>query len=1398
MKFDNPDFDDTQTDYTLEPLTPLEVISDEPPLKPRSSRLTLPKEAKYVGPAEEDELADREESAEPEEPAVGFTDNFLQDRNIKWILGVGTAILLGSSLMLVSSQWAGYSAIFKELIILAYTGLVFLVGRYSYERLALRRTGTVLLTLSVMLAPVACAALPMVRQVDTWNVAYLGLLAVAGALTWRIGSRAFKHFLRDPEPSFTISYVVLALAAGIIPLAGDDVTFLRSPLMALGLWLVFAAGTIKVNRRVFHLLEEQRRPRIFGFFPMLLLALQYLGLFVPFFAGQTPIEWLGFGCVLTAIPMLLAADAVADVFRQRTGNLVRPLPWSIMLPLITGLMLCATGVALAAAPFNTRPLFALVPTALLAAAVLARVAQRTERQTFVYGALVLIAAAYRFAPVYFAAAAKAFINSAATAIHEPKLPIAYFGFTFVPLLALFTFASLRADKRGSKLFAEPTRRFALFLGLLFLVLAPTHAKAMFPASATLLAVFAAQTMLFRKRFYVLPALAAAMLAAAGLPEFVGGVLKLESLKFFASPTAWFTCEVVLAALLLCPGKRIDRALLTLNGSSATALHDGARVTGGMTPPARQEDVAELGSASTSIDATHMQYGSDWSDRAAPLASGRSHPAGHIAAAQSSDTKSLRNAPLCVTTGAILTALLSGVWLLGFYDLPRRVSGLETGVMLAALGLIYVLVHAQSSLAKFYGTVALAFANIVAFAALCEVRIGDEQLGEPLTFAIAVGLLLTQWLVSYGLAARPELRVSQAFAMATKCCSFVFLMMLVPVQAFMHLVAAVGWHDMTPAGWCTSVALVAWLFDAARRQRSKLVATGAMFGFFSFSAAVVLSIAPTSWEWIPTLWVAQAALLVPLLRLVERKAQGQAAQRQADDEAASVSSWQPVAAVAAIFVPTILIITSLGAMVFFTAPALVAGALAPLVLFAWSGRAGRSRWLGQISDLRPLRVQVPLMLLNWRLFGAVVAVMLPEAEYLFQPNLLGSLALCLPVAFTAAASAFVWSLSLHRSGRVPVTVGELDLAAFHVDAMRYLAQSVLFVSVFLPDLDAMSIGLAATAFALLTATELFVACRRGHEVNVWKAEAFMAAAVAYFVRFGVVTLGRGWSMYVVLATAFVLHFTADLARDRRRIAVFAGPFRATSMVLPAVTVVLAVVRHLRFVEGFTFGPSSGFVPTFEAVSGSGLALTSWMGWNSLALFGAAMFYFREGLVLRPREQYLGTVMVRDHRYTVAAAAILNVALILLWRAGQFTDPQFYMIPIGVTMLCLVELLEREIPRGYRDPLRYAGALVILVSPTFHIVTGSWLHIFTLMVAAVFTILASIGFRTRALMYTGTAFLAADIVAMIARGSIDHPQLLWVAGAAFGAGILGLGAVCELKREQVQQRVRAVGAALAEWK
>src|SRR5262249_47375874 len=97
----------------------------------------------------------------------------------------------------------------------------------------------------------------------------------------------------------------------------------------------------------------------------------------------------------------------------------------------------------------------------------------------------------------------------------------------------------------------------------------------------------------------------------------------------------------------------------------------------------------------------------------------------------------------------------------------------------------------------------------------------------------------------------------------------------------------------------------------------------------------------------------------------------------------------------------------------------------------------------------------------------------------------------------------------------------------------------------------------------------------------------------------------------------------------------------------------------------------------------------------------------------------------------------------------------------------------------------------------IVDGMWLHLLTLMLASVVLVLLAIGLRVRALVYTGTAFLAADIAAMVVRGSVDHPNLLWIAGLAFGAAVVALGAFCELHREKLLEELRALTATLEAW-
>src|SRR5262245_46462838 len=100
--------------------------------------------------------------------------------------------------------------------------------------------------------------------------------------------------------------------------------------------------------------------------------------------------------------------------------------------------------------------------------MMAVVARRTGKQAFVWAMLAGVVLAYNFSPAFFAELVRNILDLGARAIQEERLPYAFYGLTYLPLLLATMVASRRRARRGDTLFAAPLRHFSIGLGCLML------------------------------------------------------------------------------------------------------------------------------------------------------------------------------------------------------------------------------------------------------------------------------------------------------------------------------------------------------------------------------------------------------------------------------------------------------------------------------------------------------------------------------------------------------------------------------------------------------------------------------------------------------------------------------------------------------------------------------------------------------------------------------------------------------------------------------------------------------------------------------------------------------------------------------------------------------------------
>jgi hypothetical protein len=1216
--------------------------------------------------------------AETRSAVLRFLDAFFQERNIKWMLGIGILILLGSSLMLVTAHWDDYTPLWKYLILLGYTAGIHGLGQISYHSLALQRTGTGLMALTVLLIPLTFLGLHWVHPdfLASWSavagqIGLVALLAGNVAFSTLAARRIFGHFLRRTQPTFVTSYLLLAVAGAVVPALPDGL----APFASLLLWGVFAVGAVKVNRHVFWLAEEHRLPRICGFFPILLLGGMFLGLFAVSLAPDVPVTWIGCGLVMTAIPVLLSADALAHVFQQRNMPLPRPLPWSIVLPMFIGLAMTLAGVWMSGIDFpktHTLPL-----TAVLAAAVMMVTARRTGRAAFVWLMLGAVLLAYQTSPVFFQQVARVVVRQSATAVHESRLPYAFYGLTYLPLLAGLSGIAALLHRHDERLFSVPARQFSVGLGMALLLNSVTHPKALFPVGLALIMLFAWQAVLFRDRRLVLAGIGALLVSAVGVEAFAQQVLLMPHTVELPL-LAW----ALAGGLLLWPGGVIDRRI------SAWQL---PRDMNHAAPLCRRASLVVL-----FFTAAAWLFAATWSGRVAMIA-----------------------------------GVLCGVLLLvRAWQLTNRLVA-QVAISYAVLLVAVLAVDGAWSASAVMGLESLLLLGLWAF--------GRNARGAGRAAAAVDDSRQTRQISSL-----QTLRLAGADVALAGLGCFAVLYVLPLMLATM----LTGVHF---SGWVTGTATLMWAIDAAWRRRSPFLTLASWL--LAIGAIGVPSAALFGWstvyDWYPAL-----ASVLPLcaLGLVPRGGAGKA--RPGEPQRV----WE----VLRLSTLATLAIVAVGSIAVFTVPMRVAGAAA-LIGLVYSAL----RW--QHPALRTAALSVA----GWQGLAAALQLASPGLHALDDLPFPVPPSMALPVALAAALLSIVWNTgSMQRI--VLDRWRAVQCTAFRIVTIAGLLSPLLLRGQGLSLWEA----IAATAVFTVLAIEQIWTARRVAEAqadetrsvvrrrdegesHVWLALGLSAVGVGYLLLMRVIPLGTTIGLFAPLVIGVALWSLAHICRPSAVWNVAHRPLLRTGMALPLASVAIGLMRHASVPE-----------PT-------------WLGINSLALLLAAGFYFWRGLEKRTPGLLIGS------------ALILNLASALLWRELTFWDPQFFMIPLGLSIIGLVELLKPQIEARYVNPLRYIGALTILVSPTFHIVEGSWLHLLTLMIASVLITLMAIGLRVRALMYTGTAFLTADIVAMVVRGSIDNTSLLWIAGILVGGAVIALAACCEHHREQMLQRVRMLATELATW-
>ncbi len=1275
-----------------------------------------------------------------------FIQGFLQENSIKWMLLIGAAIVTVCSIKLVAQNWEQWNTSIKFFSILAYIGACFGFAEASDRMLHLKSTSATLRGLTLFLLPISFLTMGWMTTQDSISFAAWGATVGVGTLVaGAIGHSILQRFLQRPQWTFEGSYLVLTVL-GAIPTS----MVASSWLFALAVWLVGTVGIIKVNRHIFWLGEQQKKPFLFGFAPVLLVGAQMLLIYATKLEWQLHREWLGFGLVLCAFPVAATAHSVIEVFRKRSGGLISIWPAPISIPMFLSIAMVFGGILLSTPLLfgEAGSLRMLVPTCALGAVILGWAAKDTRQHAFTYLMLGLIATAYVFSPTWFAELARSLANATAAGLQESKLPYAFYGLTCLPLIGAWvgTAKWLQHQEKargtnGSQHWIVPLKISSDISSVLLFLVAFTHIKAAFLIPLAYIGLFTVLAIVWKDRRYLIGTLLAATASIVMLVPFANAMFAMS----IPPQVATLLGGIWMNVLLLAP---IDRWLATIASHPRTIWFWPADSQGNNLPIARSLGMVLLPIVSASLVVML------WTSFQSPFPWYVWPTCGSVLAGTMVLTVQTRSYWAGFYQAVIVGLVLFGI----FAQWPVE------GIALLRLGTFIPILISLASAFAILG-------SKLSFSSALEETLNSSEFLED----------------QYRSATIREAVLAPIRDLATLVSTLVCVG---------HLVMATGahfipLHAMFQETFLSGALCIAWclVFGCLLRSKS-IVVLGSIFFPIALSAFLIqLEVIPNRLDIIPLVWGTSATAYYFLtlggargIEAIQRggwinvqpKFGGTSLRHEGrdgvygtpgDSVGLSRPSLRSERATPTGRATLIHESETLQSQLFES----TARRCANVWLIAVAATAGLTAWpihviaclvaLGVLYGINRVPFNSPSFGLgciwgNWVAWCGILMACgvshtsIPIGEFVFDehrflPFLMAGI--CVNIV------AIEWVASKLKN-----EIGQLWEGILSLLALRVLVECVVSdtLTIELQAITAVSLG-------LLGINHWRLAVARKDEIRAWIGTGCDAGAVA-LVGFGLAP----WipiSYLHPIGALVIIGFLelADRAEKTEGCQLLTTPNR--------------------FAGGLALGAM-----ILSATSACVAPKTYTDVWAiTLGVFVTAFYFGFKAYSQRSKPHAWGAML------------LINLGIGCWIRSVGFTDISFYLVPLGVSVLALVELMKQQIDKGTQQSLRLVGSLMVLVSPVMQIVMGSWLHMLVLLILSVLVILLAIGLRVRVLMFTGIGFLAADLVGILIRSAVDHPGSLWLIGLSVGVTVIVLAAVCEIYRERILARIRSLTAELATW-